>query len=91
MRLKYKTALVSGGGKDIGEAISLALATEGCAVGVAGRYLDALEQTTARICADGGQASAWICDVGDPASIERALAAFDEKSPQLGILVNNAV
>ena len=90
MRLEGKTAIVTGGGRGIGEAIALALAGEGCSVAVAGRTREYLEKVAGRIQASGRDALAVVCDVSDPASVEELFAHADERWGKLDILVNNA-
>lgn len=90
MRLDGKAAIVTGGGRGIGEAIALALAAEGCSVAVAGRTREYLEKVAARIQTLGRDALAVVCDVSDPASVEDLFATVDQCWGKLDILVNNA-
>jgi NAD(P)-dependent dehydrogenase (short-subunit alcohol dehydrogenase family) len=84
-------ALVTGGARGIGRAITQRLAREGAAVAV--NYVarpDAAESLVAEIEAAGGQAIAVAADVSDDAAVE---AMMDRVTAELGpvtILVNNA-
>ncbi len=81
--LEGKTALVTGGGKGIGRAISQALAAMGAKVAVNYRSDKvAAEETAASL--PGG--SAHQADVGDPAQVEAMVKAIG----RVDILVNNA-
>ena len=88
--LEGKTAIVTGGGRGIGEAIALALAAEGCSVLVAGRTAAHLERVAGQIQASGRDSLAVVCDVADPQSVEALFRAARERWEQLDILVNNA-
>ena len=82
IELSGKVALVTGGGKGIGRAVSLALAEMGAGVHIVYRGdSDAAEQTAQEA---GG--SAHQCDVTDGA----AVAALVKSVGQIDILVNNA-
>lgn len=90
--LAGKSAIVTGGGRDIGRAIALALADCGAAVAV--NYLRSsgdAEGLVAEITARGGRAVAVRADVAKQADAERLVA---ETRAALGgtidILVNNA-
>lgn len=87
-----KVALVTGGGRDIGRAISIELARCGAAVSV--NYFDNPEQaaeTVSTIKAAGGKAVAVQGDVTKPKEIQRILAETKAAfGPDIHILVNNA-
>ena len=89
--LEGRVALVTGGGRNIGRAIALALAAAGAAVVINGRRdRQAVEAVAADIAAAGGQALPVLADVGDAAAVERLIAAAVERFGGLDILINNA-
>ncbi|MFC0627725.1 SDR family oxidoreductase [Kribbella deserti] len=86
-----KTALVTGGSRGIGRAISLRLARDGVRVAVHyGRDDQAAKQTVADIEALGGEAFAIKADLEEADSADRLWQAFDAEASGLDILVNNA-
>jgi len=88
--LAGKTAIVTGAGQGVGRGIALALASEGCAVAVAGRTSSKLEAVVKEIEGRGERAHAIVCDVGDAAQIEACVARTLELFGGIDILVNNA-
>ncbi|HZQ84218.1 MAG TPA: SDR family oxidoreductase [Acidimicrobiales bacterium] len=91
MSLDGRVALVTGGGRGAGRAISLGLAADGAAVAINYRKdADAAKETVAEIEAAGGRASAYQASVDDDAQdaamVEAVLADFGH----VDILVNNA-
>ena len=89
--LSNKVAVVTGGGRGIGRAISLALAEKGASVAIiyAGNA-EAAEKTVADCAAMGVKSAAYVCDV---ASFDGTKAVAREIISQFGgvdILVNNA-
>ncbi len=91
MSLRDRVALVTGGGRGIGQAVSLRLAALGAKVIVnyVARPEPALE-TVARIEAAGGQARVAQFDVADAAAVQEAVTALAAEEGRLDILVNNA-
>ncbi len=91
MSLEGRTAIVTGGGRGIGRAVSLALAEDGAAVAVNYRRDgDAAAQTVARIEQNGGTARAYSASVDDR---DACFAMVESVASDLGpvdILVNNA-
>jgi 3-oxoacyl-[acyl-carrier protein] reductase len=81
--LEGKTALVTGGGKGIGRAVSQALAASGARVVVNYRSDRAAAEETAAALPG---ASAHQADVSDPAQVEAMIKAIG----RVDILVNNA-
>ena len=90
MRLANKTAIVTGGGSGIGEAICIAFAREGAAVAVADRNLKGAETVVSKIEAAGGRAITVEVDITDLPAIKRMEAAVQKTLGQVDILVNNA-
>lgn len=86
-----RIALVTGGGRGIGRAISLELARAGYHVVVNYRSgKEAAEKTVADIVAAGGQAEAMCFDVADGAATKAALSDLLKKHKWVDVLVNNA-
>lgn len=90
MKLKDKVAIITGGGRDIGRAVSLRLAAEGAAVVV--NYCngaDSAAETVGMIQAAGGRAIAQRADMTKQeevtALVAAATAAFGER---IDLLVN---
>ena len=89
--LAGKVALVTGGARNIGRAISLALAAGGAAVLVNARTSRAeAEQTVADIRNAGGRAALLLADVTDPAAVHAMVEAGLREFGRLDVLVNNA-
>jgi 3-oxoacyl-[acyl-carrier protein] reductase len=90
--LNGKLALVTGGSRGIGAAISRRLAAAGATVLVNyAKSPDAAKQVVAQIKAEGGKAHAVSGDVADPKHVQELFAAIDRQhGGKLDILVNNA-
>ncbi|MGJ8561340.1 MAG: SDR family NAD(P)-dependent oxidoreductase [Litorimonas sp.] len=89
LKLKQKTALVTGGGSGIGERVCVRLAQEGVHVIVLDLNLDAAKSVAKQIIASGGSAEPAACDIADHAEVSRVFTELVEKAP-IDILVNNA-
>lgn len=88
--LAGETALITGGGTGIGEAIALAFADHGADVAIASRSMDHLEPTAAEIEARGVDACATTVDVREPDRVDEMLATVTDELGPVSILVNNA-
>jgi 3-oxoacyl-[acyl-carrier protein] reductase len=89
--LAGRVALVTGGARNIGRAIALALAAEGAAVAVnTRRSAEAARAVADEINAAGGRAIAVLADVTDRAAVETMLGEIRAALGPLDILVNNA-
>jgi 3-oxoacyl-[acyl-carrier protein] reductase len=88
--LNGKIALVTGGGRGIGAAIALKLASLGATTIICGRTLARLQHTAGQIRSAGGQAEAMACDVADGNSVAALAERVQKTFGRLDILVNNA-
>ncbi|HEX6384016.1 MAG TPA: SDR family oxidoreductase [Anaerolineae bacterium] len=85
-----QTIVVTGGGSGIGRAVAHELASLGAHVAVAGRTPEKLEKVRDEIAANGGSASAHVCNIRLE---EQIVALFDNVLAERGAvhgLVNNA-
>jgi NAD(P)-dependent dehydrogenase (short-subunit alcohol dehydrogenase family) len=82
-----KIALVTGAGTGIGRAVALALSRAGYGVVLAGRRLEALEETAAGAA---GPMLAVPTDVAEPESVRNLFAQARERFGRLDLLFNNA-
>ena len=89
MTLNGKTVLVTGAGRGIGRAISLAHGEAGAHVVAAARNRKELDNTTNAIRAAGGSADALVLDVLNREAVEAAIAALDAERGSLDVLINN--
>jgi NAD(P)-dependent dehydrogenase (short-subunit alcohol dehydrogenase family) len=90
MRLQNKVAIITGGGKGIGRAISSAFASEGASVVMAARTRSSLEEAAEAIRAQGGNAKAIQTDITDERQIERMVRETIQAYGRIDILVNNS-
>jgi len=88
--LTDKVALVGGGGKGLGRAAAEVLATEGAAVAIFGRDIDALAEATEQIAQRTSVRILPIAaDVTSAADCERVVAATVAEFGRLDVLVTN--
>lgn len=91
MKLQGKTAIVTGGGRDIGRACALKLAAEGANVAISYHASSkGAEATVAEIKAQGGRAIAVQGDLSRPADVATLVARTVEAFGSVDVLVNNA-
>jgi NAD(P)-dependent dehydrogenase (short-subunit alcohol dehydrogenase family) len=79
--------LVTGAGSGIGRAVAVALAQAGYRVVLAGRRLEAVQQTAQQAGAD---ALAVQADVSQPDSVQALFAGLQQQFGRLDLLFNNA-
>jgi len=90
-RLEGRVALVTGGGRGIGRAISEAFAREGAAVGVLDLKPEISAEATDAINAAGGRAIPIVGNVARREDVFAAAARLREAFGPVTVLVNNAM
>lgn len=85
--LTGKVAIVTGGGKGIGEAISRALSKQGARVHIFERDVSAGTKTAESINASGGSADCVEVDITNLKGVQKAMADVGKR---IDILINNA-
>jgi NAD(P)-dependent dehydrogenase (short-subunit alcohol dehydrogenase family) len=90
MKLLDQVAIVTGAGRNIGEAVSKTLASEGAKVAVVDLDKGRAESVAAQICKMGGDAAALIADVSAEADIAALVEEVVKRWGHIDILVNNA-
>ena len=90
-RLGGKVALITGGGRGIGQAIARAYAAEGALLALAARTDDELQLTAATLRSEfGSEVATIITDVRDRAQVENAVSLTLDRFGTIDVMVNNA-
>jgi len=86
-----KAALVTGGARRVGRAVTLHLAKEGWDIAIHYNSSDAeAEATASEIRREGVEAKLYQADLAEPAAINRLMKCFCSDFPHASLLVNNA-
>ena len=90
MRLKDKTALITGSGSGIGQATAELFSAQGANVVIVDLIEERATKVAKLITEAGGQAISVVADVASRTDVERTVAETLSTYGQLDILVNNA-
>jgi NAD(P)-dependent dehydrogenase (short-subunit alcohol dehydrogenase family) len=90
LRFDQKTVLITGGGRGLGRAFALELASRGARIALNNRSRDNALATVADIRERGGQAIAIVGDVGEPDEAARCVNEAVHAFGGLDIVINNA-
>lgn len=89
-RMQDKVAVVTGGGKGIGQAIARRFASEGARVAIWETDEKSAQANVLSIEAEGGSAIAVSCDVTNWSSVSEAVETTESDLGKVSVLVNNA-
>jgi NADP-dependent 3-hydroxy acid dehydrogenase YdfG len=85
-----KTAVITGGGSGVGQAIALKLAQQGWRVVILGRREKALQETIARAAADAPRITPQVCDIGEATAVAAMSQRVRAEVGEVELLVNAA-
>jgi dehydrogenase/reductase SDR family member 4 len=88
--LKGKVALVTGGGRGIGKAITKKFAEAGASVVIASRKMENLKATADEFASLPGKVVPMECHVGRPDQLQNLVVAIEKQLGPVDILVNNS-
>ncbi|MGB8478319.1 MAG: glucose 1-dehydrogenase [Acidobacteriaceae bacterium] len=89
LKLTNRVAVVTGGGRGIGQAIAELFAAQGANVQIIDRDESYSEATIKRIVERGGTATYYPCDISNQVSVNNVFEKIGQNCP-IDILVNNA-
>jgi len=89
-RFQGKAAIITGGARGIGAAITQRLAGEGAMVAILDIQPEPAQAVADNISARGGKAIAVKVDITDSQDVKRAVKEVEDKLGKVDILVNNA-
>ena len=90
MKFQGQVAIVTGGGRNIGEDTCKLLAAEGAKVAVVDMDRSRGEKVAGEIRASGGEAVAIVCNIAEEADVQAMVKAVVAQFGRIDILVNNA-
>ncbi|MCM3575235.1 MULTISPECIES: SDR family oxidoreductase [Mesobacillus] len=88
--LKGKVAIVTGGGRGLGEQIAIGFAEAGANVVVCSRRVEACEEVSGKLKEIGVDSLALKCDITNPEDVKNVVQQTVEKFGRIDILVNNS-
>ncbi len=89
-KIEGKTAIVTGGGRGLGEQIAVGLAEAGANVVVCSRKVEACEQVKEKLEQLGVRSLALRCDVTNPEEVKHVVETTVKEFGGIDILVNNS-
>src|SRR5215212_6112701 len=88
--LRGEVALVTGGSRGLGLALSRELAGQGCRLAICARDESELEAARVELAQGGAEVLAVPCDVADPTQVAAMVEAITRHYGRIDILINNA-
>jgi NAD(P)-dependent dehydrogenase (short-subunit alcohol dehydrogenase family) len=88
--LKGKVAIVTGGGRGLGEQIAIGFAEAGANVVVCSRRVEACEEVSGKLKEIGVDSLALKCDITNPEDVKSVVEQTVEKFGRIDILINNS-
>lgn len=88
--LKGKVAIVTGGGRGLGEQIAIGFAEAGANVVVCSRRVEACEEVSGKLKEIGVDSLALKCDITNPEDVKNVVEQTVDKFGRIDILVNNS-
>jgi NADP-dependent 3-hydroxy acid dehydrogenase YdfG len=85
-----RTAVITGGGTGVGEAVALALAKAGASVHLIGRRLEKLQSIAAKARSLGSQATCYSCNLATDSGQLELTQRLIRDLPHVDVLVQNA-
>ncbi len=89
-RLSGQIAIITGGGRGLGQAFAIALADAGVHVVVISRSENELRDTVKKIEQKGGAATFITADVTNPEATQQVISTVEQQVGPIDLLINNA-
>jgi 3-oxoacyl-[acyl-carrier protein] reductase len=90
MNLKGKNAIITGGGRGLGKAVALALASEGVNIGITGRNENYLKIAINELKQTGVKVAYAVFSVDNELEVKAGIESLANELGGIDILVNNA-